>query len=651
MAISLDGSLRRKFAVIKLWPELQTAEDECIARLKITARALGLECIEVDSFARLVAYPHTQLTREDVDFVLSLHFETPKRYDIFSFAALWNPLQFFHEWGYRKFTRNLLTHDDFLSCSSPWADDHIRRSIAEDPTRELGALHLYHSLSEPICEPTTGEGRLFYAGINWERVSNRPQRHGKLLKLLDESGDLRIYGPRSFQGVDVWAGYRSYAGPIPFDGVSMIHLIHKAGISLVLSSEAHRQSELMSSRLFESLAAGAVIICDENPFGRRYFGDTLLYIDGGSDAEAAHAQVQSHLQWIRAEPQKARELARDAQRIFREKFALDRCLENIYREFPARRQRLECLRQPAMTEEKVSVILLMPEFQPAVLERHIENCLAQQNVCLRPILVMDEGDLEVFGTRVRTKLRDLRIPIAVETLSFYERNSTRKLKQRRIGVILQEVIDRLVQDDLFCVVGPHEQVFSDHLDALVRSLQDRPEAGSAWADVLWSHHTGGKHHADLSDIPEPFDTPELKPLGFARFLFRKSALPRDIAASLPYLDSLAMTLLFGITNSVGSKRCTVMMDIQDRFHTESVTNARPAEEREILIDYAPEVFRSAPGRPASLSPETLTRDEKVKLAVELAHSVPFPAFVEKMAFGFYRFWLRKNKAKQARDNS
>jgi hypothetical protein len=149
------------------------------------------------------------LTRHDVDFVLNLHFETPKRYDIFSFVALWNPLQFFHEWGYRRFTNNILTHDDFFSCSSPWADDHVKRCIASDPMRDAPRLTLYHSLSEPILPPTTGDGVLFYTGINWERLGKRPQRHGDLLSLLDKTGRLRIYGPKVFNGVDVWAGFRS----------------------------------------------------------------------------------------------------------------------------------------------------------------------------------------------------------------------------------------------------------------------------------------------------------------------------------------------------------------------------------------------------------------------------------------------------------
>jgi len=135
--------LCRRFAVIKLWPHVKAAEDEVIERLKIAAKSLNLECLVVDSFARLIHQPYTQLTRDDVDFVLSLHFETPKRFDIFSFVTLWNPLQFYYERGYRKLTRHLLTHDDFLSTASASGDDHILRLISNDPKRDGPLFRFY----------------------------------------------------------------------------------------------------------------------------------------------------------------------------------------------------------------------------------------------------------------------------------------------------------------------------------------------------------------------------------------------------------------------------------------------------------------------------------------------------------------------------
>ena len=383
-----DGMLR-KFGVIKLWPKLKTAEDECIARIKSAAAAAGLECIEVDYSARLTAPPHTQLTANDVDFILSLHFETPKCYDIFSFVALWNPLQFYYDWGYRKFTGHLLTHDDFLSCSSPWADDHVLRNIAGDPTRDRPRLRLYHSLAAPLFEPALGDGKLFYVGINWERVSGKSGRHEQLLTLLDQAGSIRIFGPKEFQGIEVWRGYRGYSGPIPFDGISVVREIHRAGIGLALSSKAHTQSELMSNRLFECLAAGVVTICDENPFGRKFFGDSLLYIDTTLPPGKIFEQLTNHIDWIRANPERALELAAKAQQIFREKFTLTQCLEDLYAGLASRKQELRSLCLPQREHGPIDVLFMMPVYDAAVLDAHLESFCAQDDVALRPVLLMN----------------------------------------------------------------------------------------------------------------------------------------------------------------------------------------------------------------------------------------------------------------------
>jgi hypothetical protein len=72
-------------------------------------------------------------------------------------------------------------------------------------------------------------------------------------------------------------------------------------------------------------------------------------------------------------------------------------------------------------------------------------------------------------------------------------------------------------------------------------------------------------------------------------------------------------------------------------------------EREMLIDILPGVFRAkAPkpaepvqqSQPARLSLTGMTPEERTQLAVELAHSVPFPSSLKKLAFGAYRLWFR-----------
>ena len=211
-----------KIALVQMWPEIKAAEDEVIARITNSCKSLGVEVVLINTTGRLVTSPETKITSKDVDFVIHLHFETPKTYDAFSFVTLWNPLQFYFDWGYRKFSNNIVSHDDFLSCDSACADDHVRRQILSDQTHLEPHFNLFHSLSTPICKPSLGNKKLFYVGINWDKLGKGKGRHQDLLQALDKSGELVIYGPDLFQGVDVWEGFKSYVGPLPFDGESVI---------------------------------------------------------------------------------------------------------------------------------------------------------------------------------------------------------------------------------------------------------------------------------------------------------------------------------------------------------------------------------------------------------------------------------------------
>lgn len=641
--------LRRKFAAIKLWPGLKAAEDEVIERLKIAARSLDLECLVVDSFARLIQPPHRQLTRDDVDFVLSLHFETPKQFDIFSFVTLWNPLEFYHEWGYRKFTRHLLTHDDFLSCDSISGDDHVLRPLAHVRGRQGPLFRFYPTLSEPILEPTLGELRLFYVGINWEKLSQRPGRHDGLLGLLDDSGDLRIYGPEVYNGVKVWQGFKSYVGPIPFDGVSVVRRIHEAGISLVLSSKAHCESEMMSSRIFESAAAGAVIISNENPFARRHFGDSLLYIDTTLPARETWRQVQSHLQWIKSEPEKALQLARQSQEIFREHFRLDTCLDRIYQGLEARKAELECAREPKRRQEKICVVFLAPEFRADVVDRHITSFEAQRTVAARGVLAVDVKEAQVLGPRgPRSRISEASAPLELVQLDFTERRADGSVRKRRpIGSVLAEAIRNLVQEDeeYLCVVAPNERLFSDHLSSLLRTLQDCPETGCAWSDMVQERRPDDRFNSELCADPDPEALMSGSPIGFGRFLFRIAALEERLYSGLPYLDMLAMPLLFGSSKSSPTRRCTLLAENVDAG--ESCVSA--SLEREILIEMLPQV--AIPAEPGKGQFSGALPEDRLRLAVELAHSVPLPVWLKKVAFGSYRLWLRTvNSRRRNRDD-
>jgi glycosyltransferase involved in cell wall biosynthesis len=118
-----------------------------------------------------------------------------------------------------------------------------------------------------------------------------------------------------------------------YDGKSLINAIKEAGVSLVLHSQEHLDNEVISGRIFEAAAAGAVIISDRHGFVTREFKDAVLYIDIDKDnklpADEMFSQIYTHLIWVLEHPVEAEKLARKAHSIFSAKFTLEDQLERL----------------------------------------------------------------------------------------------------------------------------------------------------------------------------------------------------------------------------------------------------------------------------------------------------------------------------------
>lgn len=326
-------------AVVDYWPTIENAETECILRIKSALQELGYETLSINRHGYLVDDALTHVDELKVEFVLALHFDSAKAWSAYTYYALWNPLDFYFQWSYREKSENALSNDAFLSCGSAVADDHARRLLKGAGRAETAPfLTLYHAIHEPVIPPSLGRGKMFYCGINWEALSGRGGRHHELMKLLDQKKMLDIYGPEIFQNVRVWEGYDSYQGSIPFDGKTLISRVSQSGIGLVLSSEAHIKSGLMSSRLFECLSAGVPIICDQNRFASDNFGDLLFYIDTTEPVTAVAKKVEEHVNWIRENPELALEKAARAQEIYKRRFSLVENFKRIFAEGPHKGQ-------------------------------------------------------------------------------------------------------------------------------------------------------------------------------------------------------------------------------------------------------------------------------------------------------------------------
>lgn len=599
----LPAGLVGRFAIVKLWPDIQTAEDECIARLKIAAASLGLKCFEIHADGRLIDNPDKVITKNDVDFVLHLHYDTPKLYDAFSFVALWNPLQFYHEWGYARTSRNLLSHDDFVSCSSPAADDHVGRLIRKAATHLPPFFNLYHSLADIVHAPSLGDNKLFYAGINWDALRGGVSRHQELLKRLDKTGSLRIFGPTMFQGVKVWAGYDSYVREIPFDGVSMIDEISKAGIALVLSSQAHKDSELMSNRLFESVAAGALVICDENNFAKKFFGETLLYIDSRCSVEKIYEDIENHLNWAKNNPTIALTMVKQTQDIFQQKFALNKNLSDLYLGLSDRKAKLlKRIHPEESTQLHVRVYLLLPEYSDSVLNTHIASVLAQEYKHFSPVLVVDKTKANKHQTSIANALEKSAVPIEVSEIDFFTYGINKEIKARRkMGEIIANILHMTQHADAVVFVAPNEKIFSNHLQVLAGSLVSNPDKHCAASSVILLRPNQPVH-----GIHERIDFRQLDPntpIGYARFIFRLSTFPDDLNLALPYLDRKSMAILAGECVILPELPSTVLLHVEHEFPSGPWNEG---QENELISSYCPSAFTVSTGHeiilPALLAP-------------------------------------------------
>lgn len=548
--------MHNRFAVIKLWEETVSAEDENIARIICAAQEIGVECIPVDRNYKILPDKISTATEESFDFVLHLHFDSLKINNLFSFVTLWNPLEFYHEWGYRRFSDALRSHDDFLSCASEGADRHIKRLIANDDYHLEPKFTMFHSLSSPILRPEKGKGKkLFYCGINWERLGRPVGRHAHLLKFLDKHEKINIYGPHLLSGIKVWSDFKCYRGEVPFDGKSMIYKIHESGVSLVLSSKAHIESSLMSNRLFESLAAGVNIICDQNPFPKKYFGDLLFYIDTKSSPEEITQQVMEHFKWIEEHPTESYEKAVESQKIFLEKFNLKNSLINIYKNLQDRKNNLESL-SAIQSEFTLKIFHFVYSRDNSALTRTLENIKSQQNKNFQHFIFTHE-DIANTATTDNTTIITL--------------------QNDNLGNWFTESIKFITQDSYFTYIFDSETPFGNHYQKLIKTILAN-KADCAYSHIIYSQDDDSpKLPIQINNITDIFST--------GNFIFSGSVISEAVQLTLQDLEHFHIGLLY-----CASKRkvCNNQFTLITSSRNYSYINNRDVN---IISDVFPEMIR------------------------------------------------------------
>ena len=248
-------------AIKQYWPSEKVAEHEVISRLQKAFANLGVSTVLVDENGKRVD-GKGQLLEGQVLFCLDLHFKTPRVFSGLSVGALWNPIDFYSMFGATTSIANQISHDIFVAAN-PKTAGWIRNFR---PDQKAEFLQLSHTVSRdsirvPNLNPSS---QVVYVGIGWDKLTRSSGRHHGLLSSLDQSGRLKIFGPKRLaNGLRPWREFTGYSGSLPFDGESVLQEINTSGFALCLSSDSHKADGIQSNRLFETIAAGSLPIIEE----------------------------------------------------------------------------------------------------------------------------------------------------------------------------------------------------------------------------------------------------------------------------------------------------------------------------------------------------------------------------------------------------
>lgn len=400
-----------KFAILYSWPNDKCSEFELIRRIAIIAEDLGHECIVTDPFGNLMTSQgeHHPERAEPVDwreYDFCLHLLlSPNFLDTFSYAVNWNPLDFVirDPIGGSDLSADQIaykvacfeSHDSLLSAGSEEMDDFAAalNLVSKQHISKKIYLHTTSDKNEFSDFPDFSNFKIFYIGVNWERA-RRVGRHKGLLERLDETGLVMFYGIKEQQGIPLWKGIQNYKGELPFDGgKSILEKSNQCGVSLVLHSHAHRESGLVSTRIFQACAAKTLTICDHNPFIHKHFGDSVLYFQYRNDPLENCEQIMEKAEWIRNHPDKALDMAQRAYDIFAENFSLKKEIVSILQNHESNIR--QYLTEFGATDHLTRVdVLYIYRQEHAGFNRFADDIEAQAGISPRAVIFVSEDTVQ-----------------------------------------------------------------------------------------------------------------------------------------------------------------------------------------------------------------------------------------------------------------
>ncbi len=290
------------------------SEVEGYVRIRKCFKKIGIKTIEVtDECYILDTNIHIDLIPKNFIYgLLKMNgLKNEKRTKHLIITLLWNTIKYLEDGNVYQLYDNT---DLITSCG----DTNFEKKLKIYLNKDMFITPLRLTIAMPLNGPTFGEKKCFFAGINYEEFEGRNYNTIRFLKLLDRYNLLNLYGPNK----DNWKRFMNYKGLIPFDGISLIEKIKESGICLVLSSEDKNIRGICSNRIFEAIAAGAVVISNRNKFIEEYFGDSIHYINMENEI-LAFQEVKKIIDSINTNPSEFIDKHNKRHNIFVKNFLLE----------------------------------------------------------------------------------------------------------------------------------------------------------------------------------------------------------------------------------------------------------------------------------------------------------------------------------------
>lgn len=520
--------------VINPWPGDMSAESEVLARLKRAAEDNQVGYVMLDNFGHVLDEEQKAtdqyVDEESLSFVITTHYETAKVLNAFHYHTLWNPPEIPMNLDYyvQRITDQYIMNDDYLIYDSGGMSNHLQSMLLNCPRTLTGASELTASFPiSSMLPPRLEAPTMFYCGMNWEKTVNGTNRHEGLFQLLDDTGAVKFYGPEvveAWGGLKPWEGYKCYQRPIPFDGFSILKEINRCGICLVLSSDIHRRAGAATNRTYEACAAGAVIISDDNEFMLKYFGDAALFIVyNKNNPKDTFRQIMEKYDWIVSHPDEALELAKRSQKIFMERFSLDRQLNRLIENHPKRLAQIACDLYAKDNTQKVLVTYVLNTQNAAqaepLLDQVFQNIHGQFYAAIELAIAVDHS----IWNDVNSYCAHRCACANVVGMELFDKKGSRRLTDGQAVRRLQTCVPHAY----YINTTAEERWFFDHITSLVRCLENSNSdimcayAGSAFQDDK------GYRRINFFDALHTehlfYHTKPDRPLASGQFLFRQEA--------------------------------------------------------------------------------------------------------------------------------